>query len=116
MTTQTYQEAAHHLLGQAKQELADGDTRQAGEKGWGAAVQGLKALCERRGWRHRKYRALEEALGRLEDETGDIDLKPLFRSAKQLHVNFYEHDESPEAIADGLRDAERFIDKLEALP
>ena len=36
MQTVTYQEAARQLLDQGFAELADGDTRQASEKGWGA--------------------------------------------------------------------------------
>ena len=39
MATQTYQTASRHLLAQARVELAAGDTRQASEKGWGAAAQ-----------------------------------------------------------------------------
>ena len=115
MTTQKYETACRTLFAQAERELEQGDTRQAGEKGWGAAAQAVKALCERRGWRHRNYRALETAIRRLQDETGDLELCPLFRSAKFLHINFYEEDQSAEAIAGGLEDVRRFIDKLEAL-
>ena len=38
MTPPTYQTASRHLLAQAGVELAAGDTRQASEKGWGAAA------------------------------------------------------------------------------
>ena len=115
MTTQTYQDAAIHLLQQAETELAAGDTRQASEKAWGAAVQAVKAVCELRGWRHRNYKALQRAVRNLQDETADDDLRLLFRSAYVLHVNFYEDDEDPQFVAEGIADVRRFIDKLEAL-
>ena len=116
MTTQTYHEAALHLLGHAETELELGDARQASEKGWGAATQILKAICERRGWQHRNYKALARAAKRLEEETGDLEIRPLFRSANLLHVNFYEDAEEPQIVADGLGDVRRLIDKLDALP
>ena len=115
MTTQTYQDAARHLLQQAETELAAGDTRQASEKGWGAAVQAVKAVCELRGWRHRNYKALQRAVRNLQDETADDDIRLLFGSAYILHVNFYEDDEDPEFVAERIADVRRFIDKLEAL-
>ena len=49
MATQKYQRDSRHLLGQAREELAQGDVRQASEKGWGAAAQIVKAVAETRG-------------------------------------------------------------------
>ena len=49
MVAQTYQTASRHLLAQAHEELAAGDTRQASEKGWGAAAQIVKSVAARRG-------------------------------------------------------------------
>ena len=115
MTTQTYQDAAHHLLQQAETELAAGDTRQASEKAWGAATQIVKFACEQRGWRHRNYRALSRAVSLLQEETGDVDLHLLFRSAYTMHVNFYEDSEIPGWVAEGLEDVRRFIAKVETL-
>ncbi len=115
MTTQTYQDAAHHLLQQAQSELAAGDTRQASEKAWGAATQIVKFACEQRGWQHRNYRALNRAVDRLQEESGDPELRPLFRAANTMHVNFYEDSEIPGWVAAGLEDVRRFIDKLDAL-
>ena len=115
MTTQTYQDAALHLLQQAETELELGDTRQASEKGWGAAVQAVKAVCELRGWRHRSYKALQRAVRNLQEETADDDIRLLFGSAYILHVNFYEDDEDPEFVAERIADVHRFIDKLDSL-
>ena len=115
MTTQTYQDAAQHLLQQAETELAAGDTRQASEKAWGAATQIVKSACEQRDWRHRNYRALNRAVDRLQEESGDLELRPLFRAAFAMHVNFYEDSEIPGWVAAGLEDVRRFIDKVQAL-
>ncbi len=116
MSTQTYQATARYLLQQAERELSLGDTRQASEKGWGAAVQAVKALCERRGWRHRNYKAIRRAVRRAEAEHDELDIQPLFNSAYAMHINFYEETEEPEFVSDGIRDVRRFIDKLDALP
>ncbi len=116
MTTQTYQEASLHLLAQAESELAEGDTRQASEKGWGAAAQAVKAVCEQRDWPHRTHAALYRAVTRLVDETSDDEIRLLFRSANLLHVNFYEDWDNPDVVSRGLGDVRRFINKLEALP
>ncbi len=119
MTTnanQTYQEAARHLLTQAEAELAAGDSRQAAEKGWGAAVQAVKALCERRGWRHRNYRRLQRAIKQLETENENMNIELFFRSAYLLHVNFYEDSEDAVWVSDGLAHVRSLMDTLEALP
>lgn len=116
MTTQTYQDAAHHLLQQAQSELAAGDTRQASEKAWGAATQIVKFACEQRGWQHRSYRALNRAVDRLQEESGDPELRPLFRAANTMHVNFYEDMYTAEYVQEGIDDVQRLINKLDALP
>ncbi len=116
MTTQTYQDAAIHLLAQAEVELAAGDTRQASEKCWGAATQAVKAVCERRGWKHRNYKALQRAIKRLVQETGDSEFRTLYDSAYVLHVNFYEDAEDPDFVGDRLHLIQRLIDKLSAVP
>ena len=46
MTTQKYRNDSRTLLAQARAELAQGDVRQASEKGWGAAALMLKAIAE----------------------------------------------------------------------
>ena len=55
MTTEKYREDSRRLLDQARRELETGDVRQASEKGWGAAAQIVKAVAEKRGWRHRGH-------------------------------------------------------------
>jgi len=116
MTTQTYHEASQHLLVQAEQELAAGDVRQASEKGWGAAAQAVKAVCERRGWRHSTHRHLHQAVSELTDESGDGEIETLFGAASRLHINFYENWLPANSVQRGLADVQRFVDKLDALP
>ena len=115
MAPPTYQTASRHLLAQAGVELAAGDTRQASEKGWGAAAQIVKSVAAQRGWEHRSHAALFEVISRLVDETGDADIRRLFRVANALHVNFYENWDKAENVAGDLVDIERFVDKLEPL-
>ena len=115
MVAQTYQTASRHLLAQAHEELAAGDTRQASEKGWGAAAQIVKSVAARRGWEHGSHAALYRVIRTLADETGDEDIRSLFNTAGNLHVNFYENWNIAENVAVDLADVERFLDKLEPL-
>ena len=115
MVTQNYTAASRHLLVQAGEELAAGDTRQASEKGWGAAAQIVKSVAAQRGWEHRSHAALFEVIYRLVDETGDEEIRRLFRVANALHVNFYENWDKAENVAGDLVDIERFVAKLEPL-
>ena len=112
MTTQTYQDAAIHLLAQAEAELAAGDTRQASEKGWGAAAQAVKAVCERRDWPHDSHRLLFRAVARLVRESTDNEIQELFDTASSLHINFYENWLDEDIVAQGLARVQRLIEKL----
>ena len=85
-----YRSAASLLLEQAHQELANGDIRQASEKGWGAAAQAVKAVSLDRGWPHNSHGALFSAVRRLARETDNDELDRLFGVANSLHRNFYE--------------------------
>lgn len=118
MVSQTYQEASHRLLAQGVEELTRGDTQQASEKGWGAAAQMFKAIAERRGWDHRGHRVhrqIRRVASRLSDETGDADIRRLYRVASDLHTNFYENLDTPNDVAAGLDDVRLLLDKLERL-
>ena len=112
MTTQQYQQASEHSLAQARGELAGGDLPQASEKGWGAAVQILKAVAERRGWEHSRHRHHLVTISRLRAETGDGDIRRLFRAASDLHENFYENAMQAFEVAESLDDVEALLDKL----
>ena len=112
MTTQQYQQASAHFLAQARRELADGDLPQASEKGWGATVQILKAVAELRGWEHSRHRHHLVAVSRLRAETGDGDIRRLFRAASDLHENFYENTMQDFEVADSLDEVAALLDKL----
>ena len=115
MVAQTYQTASRHLLAQAHIELAAGDTRQASQKGWGAAAQIVKSVAEQRGWEHRNHAALYNVISRLVAETGDDDIRDLFYVAVSLEANFYENWDNAANVAGSLLDMEQFLDKMEPL-
>ena len=115
MAAQTYYSASRHLLAQGREELYLGDTRQASEKGWGAAAQMVKSVAEQRGWAHQSHAALYRVVSRLVSETGDDDIRRLFKVASALHANFYENWDTAQSVAGDLDDVERFLDKLEPL-
>ena len=115
MQTLTYQDAARHLLTQGFEELADGDSRQASEKGWGAAAQMIKAVASSRGWKHDSHAALYRVIGRLVKETGDDDIRNRFGIANGLHQNFYENWGDADYVAGGLADVRELLNRLEPL-
>ena len=115
MVAQTYQTASRHLLTRAHMELAAGDTRQASEKGWGAAAQIVKSVAARRGWAHQSHAALYFVVRQLTNETGDREIRRLFDVAGNLHVNFYENWNNAENVFDSLDDIAQLLDKLELL-
>ena len=114
MTTRAnyYSDTANEFLIKARAHLAEGDLRQASEKGWGAAAQMVKAVADTRGWEHKTHADLYRAVHRLTGESPDQQLGLLFRSASALHQNFYEGDMPEEAVATGLDDAEEIADLL----
>ena len=115
MVTQTYKAASRFLLSQGESELARGDTRQASEKGWGAAAQMVKSIAEQRGWEHKGHAELYNVIARLVVETGDDEIRRLFHVAGSLHTNFYENWDNASNVAAGLADVRRFLDKLEPM-
>ena len=115
MQAHKYSNAGRELLAQGYAELQCGDTRQASEKGWGAAAQMVKAVAERRGWEHKRHAALWQIVRQLGVETGDVEVRRLFQVASDLHTNFYENLYDADFVADGLGDVQVFLDKLEPL-
>ena len=115
MQTLTYQDAARQLLAQSFEELAAGDTRQASEKGWGAAAQMIKAVAAERGWEHNTHASLYRVINRLTKDTRDDGIRNRFGIANALHQNFYENWGSADYVAGGLADVRELLDKLEPL-
>ena len=117
MVTQSraYQEASRRLLEQGFAELEKGDTQQASEKGWGAAAQMLKSIAEQREWEHKGHRLIRRVATRLSNETGNEEIRILYRVASDLHTNFYEDVDAPEDVASGLANVGRLLGILEPL-
>ncbi len=113
--TENYQDVGRRLLLQARAELAAGDLPQASEKGWGAAVQMVKAAAQQRGWPHDQHRLLFAIVRELSNEAGDPEIHALFMSPNGLHVNFYEGEFDADMVAYHLDRAERFVARLEGL-
>ena len=66
-----YSSASREFLRKAREELSSGDVVQASEKGWGAAAEMVKAISEKRDWRHNAHPLLHNNIRALVDETGD---------------------------------------------
>ena len=74
--------------------LAEGDLRQAGEKGWGTVAQLTKAVATLRGWDHFDHVAIKEAAlavaAEMPDAAGTQRVRNGFNAAESRHGNFYE--------------------------
>ncbi len=106
---------SRQFLRQAEREFAQGDRLQASEKAWGAAAHVVKAVAQQRGWQHDGHRYLFEAIDRIYRETGDSQIRDLFRIANSLHMNFYENWQSDDLVQDGIGRVEVLLAKLEPL-
>ena len=110
---ETYRQQSRAFLESANDFLRQGNLYQASEKGWGAAAQMVKALCERRGWNHRHHNLLQRAVDSLAEETGDQEYVLLFSSADSLHKNFYEGQMAQSTVALHLAQVARFVEIVE---
>ena len=113
MLAETHLEVSRNFLVHAREQLALGDSLQASEKGWGAAAHAVKALAQRRGWRHNSHRDLFVVSSRLTAATGRLEIAELFSVANALHQNFYEGWMNEEHIAMNLDSVERLLDTLD---
>lgn len=74
----------------APQYLADGDVKQASEKGWGTVAQLTKAVVTLRGWEHYGHVAIREAVQALAAEQSEQSerIRRGLNAAESLHGNF----------------------------
>ena len=70
----------------------------------GATAQLLKAIAEKRGEEHQSHRNIRQILFKVARETGDERIASLFRTASDLHTNWYENWDTAEMVASGLVD------------
>ena len=115
MTTEQvvhYRDISAEYLEHARQLLAEGDLKQASEKGWGAAATSIKALAESRSLDHNGHFLLRRILRQLVEETGDEELSEHFGLAEALHINFYEGRLPAEDVELYLGHVERLVRKL----
>ena len=81
---------SRRLIRQAGYELKRGDRVQACDKAAGAVAHGVKALAERRYWRHDSHNRRRNIVHLLAAEYDLPDLSVLQDTADKLHDNFYE--------------------------
>jgi hypothetical protein len=93
MTTnaELYQE----YLNEVDNLLRKHDLPQASEKLWGAFVDAVKAVAERRNQMLGTHRSIALLVLTLEKEYPELKLHDAFRHAEALHTNFFE-DQLPE--------------------
>ncbi len=109
-----YRRRSKAFLVKAREEWAAGDLEQASEKAWGAAALMLKEVAQLRGLQHETHNHLFGVVRILVRESGDRGLRPLFRTANDLHHNFYEDRLTADEIDDDIREVEQFVDKVES--
>ena len=112
---ENYAARGRKYLAQASEELARDDLEQASEKGWGAASQMLKAVAAERGWPHGQHRQLYIIARNVAEEVGDDDLRTAFRTASDLHANFYEGYMPADEIAYSLTKVTQLVERVETI-
>ena len=87
----------------------DGDLPQASNKAWGMVAETVKAVSAQHGGiihTHRSIWLVLRELSRLVGDSGDTDMQQwinnAFRTARGLHSNFYEDEESDAEVAAGI--------------
>ena len=115
MTPLEHIETSRKFIEQAVIEYAKDDLLQASEKAWGAAAHAVKAIAERRGWRHDSHRELYIVIQRLTDELVDPGIDAMFHVAGNSHKNFYEGWLDSVQVARNIETVGKFLVKLESV-
>ena len=114
MTPSEHLDTSHRFIEQAVAEHADGDLLQASEKTWGAAAHAVKAVAERRGWRHDSHRRLFIAIDRIISETGQHEIRDMFQVASDSHKNFYEGRMDSGEVEESMEEVKKLLAILDA--
>ena len=115
MTPLEHRETSHRFIEQAVVEHADGDLLQASEKTWGAAAHAVKAIAERRGWRHDTHSSLFRAVNNIANELHNPEVEFLFRVASDSHKNFYEGWMVSQEVEDNIEEVKKLVEALDAI-
>ena len=117
MATVAFQaDTSRMMIEQAADELANGDSLQACDKGWSAAAHAVKAIAEGRGWGHKDMADLFDAAHRLANEMGQPEIRNLFKVASMLHTNIYEGWLDDEDITLDIENVRRLLAMLDEVP
>ena len=108
---ETHETHSDRLMRHAYRELDRGDRLQASEKAWGAAAHGLKAVAARRGWRYNTHSDAFTIVQRLVEELGDR-VYLLFKTANNLHRNYYTDAMSLDELRYHLPHVEELVEML----
>ena len=97
----------------------DGDLPQASNKAWGTVAETIKAVSAQHGGiihAHRSIWSVVRELNRLLGDSGDTEtqawINNAFRTARALHSNFYEDEESEPEVTAGIGLCEELSDRL----
>lgn len=115
MTPIEHTDTSRRFIEQAVTEHANGDLLQASEKTWGAAAHAVKAIAERRGWRHDSHRRLFVVIDMIISETGQREIRKLFQAANNSHKNFYEGRMDSRDVEDNIMEVENLLAILDAV-
>ena len=96
-------------------QLELGDLAQASEKLWGAVAQAFKAEAEEQGWEHGSHAHFWTIRRRIADLLDDERILDWFRSAHQLHINFYEQELEEWEVRKLAADVDRLLVRLRDL-
>ena len=112
---ETYANQSREFIALAHQELEQGDLLQASEKAWGAAAAAIKSVAEMRGWQHYAHTLIRAALWRISREHHRPRARILFKSANDLHQNYYEYRLGEEEVAEGIAEVTELLSILETV-
>ena len=113
-----HDQAAHSQMSKRFQEhttieINKGNRLQSSEKVWASVSHAVKAVAEKRGWKHNGHGLVKDVAVQLGKEQGKASLyRKHIKVAEGMHTNFYENREDWDDIEDARKDAEQFIDLL----
>ena len=109
---ESYSVHSERLIRHAWRELENGDRLQASEKAWGAVAHRLKAIAAIRGWRYETHSQAFGIMDRIEAELGEPEIDQIFRTANDLHKNYYNDTMTLQDIRVSIASIERLLDIL----